>query len=238
MTNILKSARVRLRRAFRSAPEKGNSPEAAAPLQTPLQTPNQPQNPESEHSSHATETAPAETTSSPAAAPAPPPPVDSSAHPQRPVIALTPLACSSAPQSSPRSDPLHTVSTFLRFAKSDEDEDPSVLSAREAWRNSIIRLDAALAAHPRPNAPAFQPASLRGAMAKAGAVTRDYTSAAVFGEAIDQILDDQKVKDVTTSRKIANILTKMYPATKVVLQLVAFGADVSIDRSIRLLFAS
>jgi hypothetical protein len=66
-------------------------------------------------------------------------------------------------------------------------------------------------------------------MVTADAVTRDYTSAAVFRQTVNQALEDQKVKDATTSGKIAHILAKMYPATKIVLQLVAFGAEVSND---------
>lgn len=63
-------------------------------------------------------------------------------------------------------------------------------------------------------------------MTKADAVARDYTSASVFGQVIDQVLQEQKAKDSMIPRKIANILSKLYPAAKIVLQVVAFGADV------------
>lgn len=131
-------------------------------------------------------------------------------------------------EPSPSSNAQPTVnsrSELLKFAKPDEEEDPAVLEARQVWQESIALLDTTLAEHPQPKGLALKEGSLQGAMTKADAVARDYTSASVFGQVIDQVLQEQKAKDSMIPRKIANILSKLYPAAKIVLQVVAFGAD-------------
>ncbi|KAF9774219.1 hypothetical protein IL306_007815 [Fusarium sp. DS 682] len=114
---------------------------------------------------------------------------------------------------------------ILKFTKTDQEEDANIVEARLAWEESVARLDAALAESPHSGKLTLQAASLQGAMTKADAVKTNHTSSSVFGQVIVAVLQEQKAKDSKLSGKMGKIMSKLYPAVKISLQLVAFGAD-------------
>lgn len=120
------------------------------------------------------------------------------------------------------------VKEQFKFEKSDVEVDPRVVRACDAWKQSFVHLKAALAEFPSLDLPDLSEDSLEIAMARAENTSLDHTSSYVFGNIIEQVLTDQEAKSNQLSSKIGSFMTKVYPVAKVILQVVAFSADVGI----------